>query len=262
MTAEHPYLVCACGKVGWLSRGVAGDVLVRAKIAYALYGNRRRREQRVYECPDRAGTWHLTSQPEHRRGGGIVAPTYRVDDDEAAREYLSGALFHGDRAAWDGLLSPERARQTRRVLGMMHQASLREGAERKRRDNPTQYRAWLDEVTPLREALQVRIGEAGLAAHRAATAENIRRSSNQNQRENTYLTALVRRLTLELFEHRAAGGGPEADARLWALLDTAHMPRGTEPIGEIVASGKWYWAQVEHPLDGKVDGPATTTGDA
>lgn len=249
MTAQN---TCACGKVGWLNRREAGDVLVRAKIAFSLYGNTRRREQRVYECTVRCGTWHLTSQPAHRRGGAIEPPAYRVDDDEAAREYLSGALFHGDKAAWAGLFAPGRAPQTRRVLGLMHQASMLEGHDRKRGMLPEEYREWLQVVEPLRRVLEIRIKEAQLVVHRLTAAENIVRSDSQARRENTYLTALVRRLTLELFEHRQAGGTDKANQQLWALLDTLHMPRGEKPIGEIVASGKWYWAQDEHPLNGDV----------
>jgi hypothetical protein len=92
--------------------------------------------------------------------------------------------------------------------------------------------------------------------HRLTAAANIAASDSRTRRENIYLTALVRRLTLEIVEHRAAHAempASLADERLWAALDTLHMPRGEKPIGEIVASGRWYWCEDEHPLDGEVE---------
>lgn len=251
MTAQN---TCACGKVGWLNRAKAEDVLVRAKIAFTLYGNKRRREQRTYECLTRRGTWHLTSQPRHLPDQSIEPPAYRVDDDDTAREYLSGALFHGDKAAWTGLHAPDRIHQTHRVLGLMHQASMLEGHERKRTMPPAEYREWLQIVEPLRRLLEIRIREAQLEAHRVTTAANITRSQGRTHRENVYLKGMVRRLTLELAEHRDTLNRTPSptDRRLWALLDTLHMPRAEKPIGEIVASGGWCWVEDEYPLNGDV----------
>lgn len=49
-----------CGKHRF-SEAEAKDALLQAKIAYAVAGNGRRREQRTYQC-DFCNAWHLTSQ--------------------------------------------------------------------------------------------------------------------------------------------------------------------------------------------------------
>lgn len=50
-----------CGKQKFSHRR-AEQALLRAKIARALRGSRRRREVRTYRCPD-CSSWHLTSKP-------------------------------------------------------------------------------------------------------------------------------------------------------------------------------------------------------
>ncbi|MBP2370277.1 hypothetical protein [Pseudonocardia parietis] len=58
---------CPCGKAAFPSKAAADQLVVKAKIAHALRRNRRRREQRTYECTTRPGVWHLTSQPTSLR---------------------------------------------------------------------------------------------------------------------------------------------------------------------------------------------------
>lgn len=245
-------LPCACGKTGWLNRAAAADVLVRAKISYSLYGNKRRREQRVYECTVRRGTFHLTSQPARKPSGLIEPPTYALDDMVAAREYISGALFHDDARAWEVLLAPDRADQTLHALGAMHQAVLLEANRRKALDGGhAEYRAWQETTRSMQNILISRIADARQAVKRA----NIARSENRVKQEGAYYRAMVRRLVLEIAEHRKTQDTipSSADRRLWDLLDAIRLPRATVSVGEIVASGQWCFADVEHPLDGRVD---------
>lgn len=262
---------CVCGKAGWLSKADADQIVVKAKISFALYGNQKRREQRSYECLERPGTWHVTSQADRKilREHTAAKPTYRVDDDEAAREFLSRAIFYQEMEPWTDLLSVERAHQTLRVLGEMHQASLQEANQRLkaisaggntvpsevRRERRAAYREWCTQVQPMRDALVRRISQA----RDAVTEANIARTEGRHAKDGSYLRALVRRLALEIEGHRlsstAEGRTPSpADERLWAVLSNVRMPRGNTLRGPI-DDGHWrpYPPGQEHPLDGDID---------
>lgn len=243
-------MTCACGKQAFLSEAKAKDVLVRAKIAFSLYGNKKRREQRAYECNVRRGTWHLTSQPLRTRQGKVVALSYALDDVEAAREYISGALFHRDGDAWEELLGGELSDQTLRALGLMHQSALLEASDQKKALSWSEYRLWRQTVAPMMKILENRIGDARQAVKRVNLAQN----KDRQLREGRYNYALARRLALEIAYHRKTLGREpdEADEQLWGLLDQLYLPRGTEPIGELIARGDWFFAENENPLNGRI----------
>jgi hypothetical protein len=247
---------CACGKVGWSNERKAKDALVRAKIAFALYGNRRRREQRAYECPIRRGTWHLTSQPERLRDRTLAPLSYPVHDVEAARDYIAGVIVENNAAAWNLLLAPERAEQTLRALGLMHQAVLRERG--RRRDDPegqANYQEWLKVARPLGDVLVSKIRVAQQAVKRA----NVIESQGQLQRDALYLRRMVRRLAVAIHEHEQVAGG-EADRRLCALLDELRMPRSTKSLRDLIENGSWDWGAHEASLDGTVPVPPLPLG--
>lgn len=70
---KPPKPVCQCGKHRF-DYDAAHEALLKAKIARALRGNRRRREQRVYECPTLPDVFHLTSWAERHKPGTITGP--------------------------------------------------------------------------------------------------------------------------------------------------------------------------------------------
>lgn len=75
-----------CRKVKFHTEAAPLDAVVRAKIAAALHSNKKRREQRAYECGD-CGGWHITSQPRKAPIGAITkalkagAPVTQIMDD-------------------------------------------------------------------------------------------------------------------------------------------------------------------------------------
>jgi hypothetical protein len=50
------------------SEQVAREMVLRAKIARAIRKVTRRHEVRYYQCPSKAGWWHVTSIPEWENG--------------------------------------------------------------------------------------------------------------------------------------------------------------------------------------------------
>lgn len=63
--------VCKCQKVKYTEEG-ARMALVQAKIKRYLHHNKKRREERHYECPGQPGIFHLTSLKVFHRKGEIV----------------------------------------------------------------------------------------------------------------------------------------------------------------------------------------------
>jgi hypothetical protein len=62
---QHAADAGACRKVQFTEKD-ARQAIVDARIMRELRGSTRRREDRVYLCPECA-SWHLTSQPESRK---------------------------------------------------------------------------------------------------------------------------------------------------------------------------------------------------
>lgn len=255
-----PHTMCRCGKRGYASREIAEQVVVKAKIARTLYGNRRRAEVRTYPCDIEDGVWHVTSQIGGR-GGSTPRPRYEPDDDEAAREFLSAAVFFGDERPWAALHAPRYCAQTLRVLQRMHQSVQLQLNERRKvlaqadaarasgrisgrryRELGIEHARWRAEVIALDDLLRIRIS----TTRDALKQVNILRAQGGSRYESVHHRDVVRRLALEIRRHQRAVGeeyaSPE-DRRLWALLDQIEIPQeaGKATLAEVLAES-WVWA--------------------
>jgi hypothetical protein len=248
------YGLCGCGKKAWPSKAEADAVVVNAKISTYLRGSVNRRESRSYECEDVPGLHHVTS-----RDRVVKLPTYAADSDAEAMLYLSRAAERGvEEEVWEALVAPERAAQTVRVLGVLHQESLRESRVRKAEVDSLRKRAARREVayedyeTASRNYESWMLGAVDKQtvlvswirlAREALKESNIRRASDANARDNVLHRDVVRRLTLAVAAHRARTECPtEADRELWAWLGVLSVPYdGSSRISlaGLLESGGW-----------------------
>lgn len=233
---------CRCGKQGWPTRHDADQVVVNAKILRHLHGRNKRLEQRSYRCSS-STMWHVTSQDERAYGA-----TYQPDDDTAACEYIESLLLAdahpNSDEAWERLCTPLYAAQTNAVLSRIHQAGLKDGADRKAIRRDLNLRTWAGE--DVQHRLDIEDNEhaawivawtrfqAVLVARKAQTQRalrdiNIAASSDKNAREAVITRNAVRQLGLAIRNHQTATPEPtKADRALWAVLATVYVPYGGE----------------------------------
>lgn len=208
-------LFCICGKRGWRLKSDAMKVVFSAKIARSLWNNANRREQRVYECGEEPGIWHVTSMTSY----DLPVPTYDADDDMAARKYIVEVMFHRDAKQWDALLSDKYAKQTLRVLRAMYTDMERDIHHYKNKLNVQKYSVWLKNRRLVFSILQRRIATARLATKRLHVKEQV---------EHAHIRRIVRSLAQAIVEHE------NVHEEHWHLLNELYMPGSEISLREMV----------------------------
>lgn len=222
---------CRCGKVGWPSEQLADDVVVRAKIAYSLRGNNRRREQRSYRCPEDQSLFHVTSQSDRRD----TKPWWSPDDDDTARDFIIQAVFTEDTRMRGALLNPGFIDQTKRVLDDLN-AGLNERLQM----------SGGELARPERKRLQVACNVLApwrTAAHEAVRARNVAGSHSRAAEEKFHVTRALRELAVAVAEHERVNPAPDAgDRRLYDLLAELRLPGAvTQPsLRDLLDTGAWH----------------------
>lgn len=249
---------CPCGKRAWTSKDEADRVVIDAKIRAGLKHSTRRREQRSYACPTKAGIWHVTSQSGARFDPATPPlPGYPGIDDEAAAEFISDALRHNNDTTWAALMGADRVEQTCRVLSVLHQRLVAQGEERSARleavraryrakeatlndvDRATAEKAeWKARVAHFRAAVVARLE----AARQAVKTLNVARSEAGDSRDNDHHRDTLRLLTVAVARHLRDTDHPTpADRRLWAWLTVLTAPHHQRPmsLADLLAGRHW-----------------------
>jgi hypothetical protein len=245
---------CGCGKRAWPSKADADRIVVNAKIRRGLQSNAKRREQASYQCPRNLQLWHVTSQ------GDVPMPDYPTDDDQTAQDFIGKQLNRPNDDTWTALLAPERAEQTLRVLGRIHQSVQAKGADKRAglaalkgrslaREIPRseydaaeqEHKDWLRRSGHFQAATIARLQEA----RQVVKTVNIARSASEEHVQSEAHREALRRLSLAVQRHRSQTSSPTAtDRQLWAWLGVLTVPYmdGVTTIAEMLDSGSW----VEH----------------
>jgi hypothetical protein len=253
---------CRCGKRGWTTKHDADQVVVNAKILRHLHHNNRRREQRSYRCLTDPTLWHVTSQSvrdTHRPEPvpAVPAEIGKADLRELVEQLVLDEFNRNTDREWERLLTPERAADVNRVLSAVHQAGLKDGADRRaalaaaskaalagsagwtrRQVLAREHDAWKLHWARFQAALVTRKAQA-----KAALKErNIALSTQDAHVANVKHRSVFALLAQAIAEHCAATPDPsDADRELWAHLANLSVPfRGGEStLTHLLAEGVW-----------------------